>query len=358
MYGLFFNLQEVRGFFLFFFVNLLPQTTRKMKRLIPVLALLAAGCSEPNYETFSGFAQGTTYSIVVKNPAPGVAGKIDAVFEEIDATFSVFNPASLASRINRNETDAVTPLFEECFVMANKVSAATEGYFDSTVGPLVDAWGFGPGEQQAAPNVDSLMEFTGMDKVRIDGGHIIKDDGRVQLNFSSIAKGLTVDKLAEMLDAEGATDYMVEVGGEVRVTGRNEKAGRAWQIQLDKPVFGMARAREAIVPLGGGARASIATSGNYRNWFTDESGRMRAHTIDPKTGYPALGEILSVSIVAAECAPADAWATGVMASGTVENARRLLDGAPAGLEYYIIYGTADSPAAFHSTGFPLAAAKK
>lgn len=324
-----------------------------MKRLIPIFALLMASCNEPNYETFSGLAQGTTYAITVEDPAPGLAEKIDSVFAEIDLTFSVFNPASLASRINRGETDVVTPLFEECFLLAKEVGAATDGYFDSTVGPLVDAWGFGPGEQQQAPDVVNIMQYVGMDKVRIEDGHIIKDDQRVRLDFSSIAKGLTVDKLAEMLDGEGISDYLVEVGGEVRVKGRNNARDRAWQIQLDKPSFGIVNQRQAVVPLGGRLTA-IATSGNYRNWFVDEAGRTRAHTIDPKTGVPALGEILSVSIVAPECALADAWATGVMASGTLENARRLLDGLPRGVEYYVIHGTADSMAMFHSPGFPLA----
>ncbi len=334
-----------------FFVNLLPQTILDMTRLIPVFALLAAGCSQANYATFNQFAQGTTYTIVVRNPPQDMAQKINAVFGEIDLTFSVFNPASLTSRINRNETDAVTPMFEQCFSLAKEVYALTDGYFDSTVGPLVDAWGFGAGDRAAEPNVDSIRTLVGMDKVRIDDGHIIKDDPRVQLNFGSIAKGLTVDLLAEMIESCDVTDYMVEVGGEVRARGVNA-SGRAWRIGIDKPAFGMVREREAIVSFNGNLTA-IATSGNYRNWFVDESGRTRAHTIDPKTGCPALGEVLSVSVVAARCAEADAWATGLMASGSLDNVRRLLASAPHGIEYYIIYGDGDTTAPLYSTGFPL-----
>lgn len=323
-----------------------------MKRLIPLLALLATNCSEDKYETFSHLAQGTTYKIVVKNPPEGLAEKIDAIFAKIDLTFSVFNPASLTSRINRGETDAVTPLFEECFTMAKEVSAATEGYFDSTVGPLVDAWGFGAGEQQEQPCVECIMEYVGMDKVRIEGGRIIKDDGRVRLDFSSIAKGLSVDKLAEMLEEERVSDYMVWVGGEARVRGVNE-AGREWRIGIDKPVSGLGGGEYVAVVSFFDTLPAIATSGNYRNWFADETGRIRAHTIDPKTGFPALGEILSVSMVAGECALADAWATGIMASGTVERARRLLAGVPRGVEYFILHGNADFPETLHSPGFPL-----
>ncbi|MDR2883214.1 MAG: FAD:protein FMN transferase [Alistipes sp.] len=330
-----------------------------MRLLVPLLSLLTVSCVSANYWTFSHFAHGTTYHIVVKNPPAGTAEKIADVFSEIDMTFSMFNPESLTSRINRNETDAVTPLFEYLFAMAKQVNAATDGYFDSTVAPLVDAWGFGPSGVQAEPDVDSLMEFVGMGKVRIKAGtsvaagRIIKDEPRVRLDFSSIAKGFTVDRLALMLDGEGVDSYMVEVGGEVRVKGTNEKYRREWRIQIDKPAFGIVSEREAMVAFSGGLRA-IATSGNYRNWFVDESGRTRVHTIDPLTGFPSIGEILSVSIVAAECALADAWATGIMASGTVERAQRMLERAPAGIEYYVVSGDeGNSTSAFHSPGFPL-----
>ncbi len=127
-----------------------------MKRLIPVLSLLAVGCAPANYETFNHFAQGTTYHIVVKNPPAGTAEKIAAVFSEIDLTFSMFNAESLTSLVNRGETDAATPLFEVLFAMAKEVNAATDGYFDSTVAPLVDAWGFGPGDVQAEPSRTSI----------------------------------------------------------------------------------------------------------------------------------------------------------------------------------------------------------
>jgi thiamine biosynthesis lipoprotein len=324
-----------------------------MKRLIPILALFMAGCAKDNYETFSQLAQGTTYKIVINNPPEEAAKKIDAIFDEIDLTFSMFNPESLTSRINRNETEAVTPLFEECFALAKEVHAATDGYFDSTVAPLVDAWGFGEGDQQEIPCVDCIMEYVGMDKVRIEGGRIIKEHRRVKLDFSSIAKGFTVDRLAEMLETEGVTDYMVWIGGETRVKGDNQD-GRPWRIGIEKPSFEVGQGDYVATVSLSRDLPSIATSGNFHNWFVDDSGRTRAHIIDPITGSPALGEILSVSIVAAECAVADAWATAVVACGTVENARRLLAGAPDGVEHYIIYGTTDSLATFHSPEFPLA----
>jgi thiamine biosynthesis lipoprotein len=339
--------------------------TPVLTMLTPLSALLAVGCARANYETFNGFAQGTTYTITVKEPAPELAKKIDEVFAEIDLTFSVFNPESLTSRLNRGETREVTPLFAECFELAKKVHAATDGYFDSTVAPLVDAWGFGAGDRQEIPDVEALMRFVGMDKVRIEGGYLIKEDPRVRLDFSSVAKGLTVDLLARAIEESGSTDYMVYVGGEVRVRGVSEK-GRPWRIGIDRPTFGLPKGGYETVVSFTPPLLSIATSGNYRNWSVDGAGRTRAHTIDPKTGEPALGEILSVSIVAAECAVADAWATGIMASSTVERARRLLGGAAgvtaaagtsptAELEYYIIYSVApDSMAHISSADFPTA----
>ncbi len=337
-----------------------------MKRLFAFATFLVlSGCQSDNYATFNGFEQGTTYTIVVKNPSTEVAGRIDATFEEMDMTFSMFNPASLTGRINRGETEATTPLFDDCFAIAKRVNKATEGYFDSTIKPLIDAWGFGPGEMQREPDVETLMEYVGMDKIHIEGGRVVKADPRVQLDFSSIAKGFTVDKLAEMLEDEGATDYMVEVGGEVRVKGVNA-AGRAWRIGIDKPVPGLvSRELEEVVVLRRSsddtadsaiAFRAIATSGNYRNQFVDESGRTRVHTIDPLTGMPVMGEILSVSIVAAECALADAWATGIMASGTLQNARRLLAGNDKEIEYYVVHSTPEGGmVAFHSEGFPVEA---
>jgi thiamine biosynthesis lipoprotein len=370
----FFFLKSLRGrpAFSLEISYLYANKSNTMQKLVLFSVLLLAACGRADYDTFTGYAQGTTYSIVVKNPPEGFGEKIDAVFEDVDLTFSIFNTASLTSRMNSGETDAATPLFERCFALAKEVHALTEGFYDPTVKPLVDAWGFGSGASRTGayeenPNVDSLMEYVGLDKVDIRDGRVVKADPRVQLDFSSIAKGLTVDLLAELALSEGITEYMVEVGGEVRIKGVNE-AGRAWRIGIDKPVVGLGRELETVaVPTVD--LPAIATSGNYRNQFVDASGRTRVHTIDPLTGLPAEGDILSVSIAAPECALADAWATGLMAARSVENARRILAAAgtaanagnalagnAAAIEYFIIYsipGDGNSTAVLHSPNFPL-----
>ncbi len=316
-----------------------------MRKLILLSVLLLVACNKhADYQTFTGFQQGTTYSIIVGNPPEDCAAKIDNLFSEIDLTFSIFNPASLVSRINRNETDVTTPIFESCFSIAKDVHRDTEGFYDPTVKPLVDAWGFGPGEEQQKPNVDSLMQLVGFDKIEIRNHKISKADPRVSLDFSSIAKGFTVDRLAEMLAESGCEDFMVEVGGEVRARGCSPR-GTAWRIQIDKPSGGFAHERQALVELSDGA---IATSGNYRNWFVDAEGNTRVHTIDPHTGFPAAGEVLSASVVSGSCALSDGWATALVACRDVERARQLLETSPQ-LEYYIV----SNLGSFHSEGFPV-----
>lgn len=325
-----------------------------MKRFLiypaAVFAILLCGCRGSNYETYSGYAQGTTYRIVVNSDAEGLGERIDSVFHEIDNTFSMFNPESLVSRINRNETDLTTPLFDRCFAIARDVWQRTGGYYDITVKPLVDAWGFGPGEQQAEPDIAAVMQYVGMDKVRIADGRLTKDDPRLQLDFSSVAKGLTVDCLAAMLEEAGASDYMVDVGGEMRVRGVNA-AGKSWRIGINRPEAGMAQEVE-VVAVFDGAASAIATSGNYRNRFVDEQGHTRVHTIDATTGLPAIGSLLSVSIVGPSCGVADAFATGLMASGSIDRAASVP--LPEGLEYFIIYTGADGAKEISRTaGFPL-----
>jgi thiamine biosynthesis lipoprotein len=324
-----------------------------MKKLIPLVvwALALAACTpKDNYRTYTGAAQGTTYRIVVNPGSETIEKGITATFEEIDLTFSMFNPASLVSRINRGETDVTTPLFDECFDIAEQVWMHSGGFYDITVKPLVDAWGFGPGEKQVEPRVDSIMQYVGMNKVRIKDGKIIKDDSRLQLDFSSVAKGFTVDRLAEMLEADGAHDYMIEVGGEVRAKGLNDK-GHPWRIGINSPTEGLTTDYEAVVVLNN-TITSIATSGNYRNWFIDEAGRKRVHTIDPTTGRPSIGSLLSVSIVAPWCGVADAFATALMAAGSIETVNSIRP--PKGIEYFVIYTTEGGETAIHhSPDFPL-----
>ena len=182
--------------------------------------------------------------------------------------------------------------------MAQKVNRATDGGYDITIAPLVDAWGFGS-EKEVFPDsarIDSLVALVGMEKLSVKEGKILKQIPGMKLDASSIAKGLGVDLVAEYFDRKGIKNYMVEIGGEVRVKGQSDKK-RAWWIGIDQPeddVTAQQRELQLVVALASGA---LATSGNYRNFYIHE-GKKYAHTINPKTGFPVQTEILGASVYA------------------------------------------------------------
>ena len=211
----------------------------------------------------------------------------------------------------------------------------TEGAFDITIAPLVNAWGFGV-ENFTFPDsarIDSLLSLVGMEKLEVVDGKLLKACPGMQLDASSIAKGLGVDVVAEFFDCKGIEDYMVEIGGEVRVKGKSSK-GRAWRIGIDRPEEGNVvsdRPLQAIVEITAGA---LATSGNYRNFYVHE-GKKYAHTINPKTGFPVQTEVLGASVYARECMEADAYATAFMVLG-LKKSQAIIERTP-GMEGYLIY---------------------
>jgi thiamine biosynthesis lipoprotein len=201
------------------------------------------------------------------------------------------------------------------FDKAREISALTGGAYDITCAPLISLWGFGPDDLgEPTPHViDSIREFVGYRKAWLDGRRVVKADPRVQLNASSLAKGYAVDLVAELLENQGIVDYMVEIGGEIRAHGVNPKGGN-WRVEISKPIddlTGTTRERMQVVSLH---NMSIATSGNYRNYYIRD-GKKVAHTINPLTGYPAETDLLSISILYADCLTADAVATACMVIG-------------------------------------------
>ena len=244
--------------------------------------------------------------------------------ERVNYSLSMFNPRSVIAKINREESDRVDSLFVRMFIQAQKVYDATEGAFDITVAPLSNAWGFGFKNERlpSAEKVDSLLQYIGMDKLTLNGMRLIKAIEGVQLDASSIAKGLGVDLVADFLDKKGVKNYMVDIGGEIRVRGISSKK-RAWRIGIDKPVDDVSastRELQAVVAIEKGA---LATSGNYRNFYVVD-GKKYAHTINPKTGYPVQRDILSSSVYAPTCMEADAYATAFMVIGK-EKAQKIIE---------------------------------
>ena len=258
---------------------------------------------------------------------------------EIKAFYHSLNPfdsLSIVSAVNRNEDVAVDSIFMHAFQVANGVSEQTDGIFDITCAPLINAWGFGFRNMgEVTPEmIDSLKSFVGYKMVHLDGNKVIKDDPRMLLNFSSVGDGCICDLIAGMLESKGIENYLVDIGGEMIGKGVNAK-GNPWHIGINKPVDDSTNMNNEIMRiLELKKKVGVATSGDYRNFYVKD-GKKYAHTINPITGYPAHIDILSATIVAGTCIVADAYATACMALGR-EKARELMARHPE-MEYLFIY---------------------
>ena len=261
--------------------------------------------------------------------------QIEAELQRFDASLSPFNPSSIISRFNRNDTAVVADAwFETVFARSKEVWRDTGGAFDPTVSPLINAWGFGfkTGEPVTPETVDSLWHLVGMERMELVDGRLHKDDPRMSLNFSAIAKGYAVDVVVSFLREKGVKNFLVEIGGEVAAQGKNAR-GETWRVGIDTPDEANVAGGEieAVVMLDD---AALATSGNYRN-FRVVDGRRVAHTIDPGTGYPVQHSLLSATVLAPDCMTADAYATAFMVLG-VDKSLEIAARNP-GIEAYLIY---------------------
>lgn len=294
-----------------------------MKKLLllglsPIL-LLSNGCSPgkpKEYIKLEGFTQGTTYSITYYDSLSRVLYKeIDSILNCIDLSMSIYNPESNISKLNSNQTDSVDNLLKAVIDSSYKVYQATEGAFDITVGPVVRAIGFGPDKTKGidSAKVRSLLPLIGMNKIRLSGSKLKKDDSRIQIDVNAIAQGYTVDVIGRFLEQLGIMNYLVEVGGEITAKGKNAK-GNSWVVGIDKPVESALPGEyiQAKVTISNGY--GLATSGNYRK-FIEVNGQKYAHTINPKTGFPGLSNLLSATVVAPSATTADAFATAFMVKG-------------------------------------------
>jgi thiamine biosynthesis lipoprotein len=298
------------------------------------LFLVSCTQQQPYYEE-SGTVFHTYYHIKYQSEKL-LTEKIDAEFQAFNLSLNPFNPNSILAKVNRNEDVEVDEWFATVFNKAMEVSEHSGGMFDVTVAPLINLWGFGfEQKDNVLPQVvDSLLAFVGYRKIRLEGSRVVKDDPRILLNFSAIAKGYACDVIADLLQQEGVSNYMVDIGGEVAVKGVNPNGG-CWRVGISQPeddAYGTNTETNGVVQLcnpGG-----LATSGNYRNFYIKD-GIKYAHTINPLTGYPSEQSILSATIVAADCMTADAYATAFMAMG-MDAACRMAENIPE-IEYYLIY---------------------
>lgn len=298
--------------------------------------LLFTGCkNQKQYFEESGSVFHTLYHIKYESDK-ALTEKIDNELQKFNLSLNPFNPNSTIAKVNRNEPVEVDEWFKEVFNKSMEVSKNSDGVFDITCAPLVNLWGFGFSKKDSiTPEmIDSLKTFVGYQKVRLEGNKVIKDDPRLLLNCSAIAKGYSSDIIARLLEREGVENYMVEIGGEVTMKGVNPKS-ECWRIGINKPEddsTGIRNEIEEVVQLC--KKGGVATSGNYRNYYVKD-GKKYAHTIDPRTGYPAEQSILSATIVANDCMTADAYATAFMAMG-LDKARQMAEKLPE-IEYYVIY---------------------
>jgi thiamine biosynthesis lipoprotein len=265
--------------------------------------------------------------------------EIMAEFEKFNQSLNPFRENSIISKVNRNEPVELDSFFITVFEKAMEVSAKSGGAFDITVSPFINAWGFGfQNMDNVTPEViDSLRAFVGFEKIRIDAnGRIEKDDPRISINMSAIAKGYACDVIANLLRSYGVENFMIEIGGEIVVQGVRED-GNCWRLGITKPSDNLfSRELQTILNV---CNKAMATSGNYRNFYIRD-GRRFAHTIDPRTGFSSEQDILSATVIADNCMTADAYATVFMVLG-LEKSRELAKTIP-GLYYYFIYTKPDS----------------
>ena len=300
------------------------------------LALYVSKQRNTPFQKNSGFVFGTVYNITYQCDNDLQKG-IEAELQKVDNSLSPFNKTSVISRVNRNEKVTVNEMFSEVFQLAEKISAETDGAFDITVAPMVNAWGFGfkTGNMPDARQLDSLRAIVGFHKVKLEGGRVVKKDPNIMLDCSAIAKGYGCDAVARFLEKNGVKNYMVEIGGEIVTCGVNDQR-MPWKIGVTKPTDDSLNVNSELQTVLNVTNKAMATSGNYRNFYY-KNGRKYAHTIDPKTGMPVQHSILSATVLADNCATADAYATSFMVMG-LDKARKVLEKHPELMAYFICSG--------------------
>ncbi len=266
------------------------------------------------FTKLKGNVFGTTYSIIYKSKE-NLQGPIDVIFENFNNSLSTYIPNSLISKVNQNDTTVVVDdYFVEAFDKAKRLYKETDGYFDPTIGKLIDAYGFGSGKEKknlTAEEVEELMKITGFDKITLTNRKVIKPF-EMEFNVNAYAKGLGLDVVGRFFESKNITDYLIEIGGEIRARGKNPK-DKLWKVAIDDPNTDGSRSQSRLVLLD---NQSMATSGNYRKFKMNEKGEKIVHTINPKTGLAQENNLLSASVLKqGDCADVDAYATAFMAMG-------------------------------------------
>ena len=288
------------------------------------------------YQHDTGFIFGTVYHVTYQYNRD-LKDEIEAELNKVDNSLSPFNNQSVITAVNQNKNPEVNEMFSDVFNLAEQVSQETDGAFDITVAPMVNLWGFGfkKGISPSKQKIDSLRQIVGYKKVSLRDGHVIKADKRIMLDCSAIAKGYGSDVVARYLRSKGITNFMIEIGGEIVTSGKSEKR-LPWKIGVTKPTDDSLNTNQELETVLNVTDKAMATSGNYRNFYY-KGGKKYAHTIDPKTGYPVQHSLLSSTVLASNCATADAYATAFMVLG-IDKAKVVLQKHPELMAYFIYAG--------------------
>ena len=297
-------------------------------------AAIGEAWNDADIQKCSGSVFGTEYHITYQNGGD-IHNELKEVMADVDNSLSPFNKESVITAINNGNNVEADSMFTEVFDMAKNVAEETQGAFDITVAPLVNAWGLGFKNKidVSKEKIDSIRKYVGFEKVHMENGKVIKEDKNIMLDCSAIAKGYGVDAVGRYLEKKKIRNYMVEIGGEIRVKGCNPE-GRLWKVGISKPIDDSLNVNGEIQEVLMVSDIAIATSGNYRNFYIKDN-KKYAHTIDPRTGYPVQHSILSSTVVAPTCALADAYATSFMVVG-LDEAKKIL-ARHKELQAYFIY---------------------
>ena len=311
-----------KAFFIFLFSSLFTLTSCKNEINTPI--------------KLQGFVFGTSYNIIYYDVGISFEEEIIQLFEDINNSISTYIPTSDISRINSGDSGVIVDAyFKEIFSKSERIFKETKGYFDPTVGNLVNAWGFGP--EKPLNNLDSssvkdLMKFVGFDKVTIENNQVNKKYSETYFDFNSIGKGYGLDIIARFLESKKIKNYLIEIGGEVRVKGTKPE-GKIWTVQLENPNTDGTRSAYTYLQL---TNSSMASSGNYRKFRMAPTGEKYVHTINPKTGFALESNLLAATVIAElDCADVDAYATAFMAMG-LEKTVKFLEAKPY-LKVVLIY---------------------
>lgn len=289
-----------------------------MRKIIVFLffTLLFSCATAVKKHIIDGFAQGTTYHIVYHTNKGNIISKseVDSLLNIFNSSCSLHDKNSVLSRLNANQTDTMDCHIKTCIDYAQRLHKISEKLYDITIKPLTSAYGFANTDKQETVNIDSILNFVGMEKIKIKNNKLIKLHPNVEIDLNSIAQGYSVDLIKNYLMSKGLTDFIVELGGEIYAKGNNNGIG-GWRVGIDKPIDGSYISGENLQAIITIKDKGLATSGNYRKFYTNSNGERINHTINPITGKSNENSILSVTVLARNALEADGYSTMFMLIG-------------------------------------------